>query len=100
MKHFSAALLVAALLVAALLSGACSGRSRDVSTAPDSDGQWMEGATVVVARDAGAGRETVKLVDPASGFEQVVSDEALTPGAAEVDEEPADEAALAMALAR
>jgi len=92
MKHGSTA-----LLVAALFSGACSGRSRDASPAPDGDGEWMDGATVVVARDAGAGRETVKLVDPASGFEQVISDEPLTPGAAEVDEEPAVAAALAMA---
>ena len=61
------------MAAAALLLGAC-GRGSGRSPASD---DWMDGATVRVALDAAAGRETVTLVDPASGFEQVMDDEPL-----------------------
>ena len=71
-------------LVLAVLAGACEAGSdgdpaaapRDQAAAPaEHGGAWMDGATVVVARDAATGRETVTLVDPATGVSQVLDDE-------------------------
>ncbi len=84
-------------LAAALALGGCS-HGAGSSAPADDDGAWMDGADVVVRLDATAGRETVTLVDPASGFAQVVDDEPLTPGVTEWDE-PAEPIALAAALA-
>jgi hypothetical protein len=38
----------------------------------------MDGATVVVATNESTGRETVTLIDPASGYSEVLDDEPLT----------------------
>jgi hypothetical protein len=86
-------------LALALLAGACSGGSDgDGASAPaDDGGAWMDNATVVVARNEATGRETVTLVDPATGFSQVVDDEPLTPDVIEVDDpEPAATVAAAL----
>lgn len=82
-----------ALPLAAALVGGCITGSEPAPV--DDGGAWMEGAAVTVTRDPAAGRETVTLTDPASGFSQVVSDEPLTPGAVETD----DPGPVAVALA-
>jgi hypothetical protein len=84
----------------ALLAGACGGGSEGASTPPDDGGAWMDGATVVVARSDATGRETVTLVDPASGFSRVLSDEPLTPNVIEVDDDPEPVATVAAGLTR
>jgi hypothetical protein len=90
MKHWKVLPLAAALAV-----GGCMEGSDPEAAAADDGGAWMEGATVTVARDAGAGREAVTLTDPASGFSQVMSDEPLVPGAVETEDDPSPmEAAL------
>jgi hypothetical protein len=86
-------------LALALLAGACTGAPEGSSAPPDDGGAWMDDATVVVARDEASGRETVTLVDPASGFSQVMSDEPLTPGVIEVDD-PEPVATVAAGLTR
>jgi hypothetical protein len=88
-------------LVLAALAGACSGESDGdgASTPPDDGGAWMDGATVVVARNEATGRETVTLVDPATGFSQVVGDEPLIANVIEVDD-PQAAATVAAALTR
>lgn len=83
-------------LAAAILAMGCGGRSG--SSVPDSDGAWMDDATVVVARDEAAGRRTVTLVDPKSGFSQLMSDEPLTPDVIEVDDPSPVVAALTWGL--
>ena len=79
------------LVLVALLAGACGRGARQASgpAAPTGD-DWMDGATVRVALDVAAGRETVTLVDPATGFEQLMDDEALIE-ANERDAEEGDE---------
>jgi hypothetical protein len=72
-------------LAAALLVGSCTGGSDGASGPPDAGGAWMDDATVVVARNETTGRQTVTLVDPASGFSQVLDDEPLTPDVIEID---------------
>jgi hypothetical protein len=90
--------LKAAALVVALLAGACAGGADGHERlAPADDGAWMDDATVVVERDEGTGRETVTLVDPASGFSLLVDDEPLTPDANETDEPSAPVAAAVVA---
>jgi hypothetical protein len=87
-------------LALALLAGACSGGSDGAASAPPDDGgAWMDGATVAVARNETTGRETVTLVDPATGFSQVLDDEPLTPDVIEVDD-PEPVATLAASLTR
>jgi hypothetical protein len=90
-------------LALALLAGACSGgsdgASGESSAPPDDGGAWMDAATVVVARNEATGRETVTLVDPATGFSQVLDDEPLTPDVIEVDD-PQPAATVAAALTR
>ncbi|HYS81663.1 MAG TPA: hypothetical protein VEM76_13190 [Anaeromyxobacteraceae bacterium] len=83
-------------LVGALVAVGCGGRGGP--TAPDADGAWMESATVEVSRDEAAGRQTVTLVDPKTGFSLVVSDEPLTPGVIEVDDQSPAVAALTWGL--
>jgi hypothetical protein len=86
-------------LALALVAGACSGGSDGATAPPDDGGAWMDGATVVVARNEATGRETVTLVDPATGFSQVLGDEPLTPNVIEVDD-PEPVATVATALTR
>ena len=72
--------LKAAALVVAFLTGACGGGAHEHEPlAPADDGAWMDDATVVVERNDRTGRETVTLVDPASGRSLLVNDEPLTP---------------------
>jgi hypothetical protein len=72
--------LKAAALVVALLTGACGGGAHEHEPlSPADDGAWMDDATVVVERNDRTGRETVTLVDPASGVSLLVNDEPLTP---------------------
>jgi hypothetical protein len=86
-------------LAAAILVMGCGGSSgSSESSAPGSDGAWMEDATVVVARDEAASRQTVTLVDPRTGFSQVMSDEPLTPDVIEVDDQSPVVAALTWGL--
>jgi hypothetical protein len=85
-------------LGAALAVAGCNGGSEPESAPADDGGAWMEGATVTVVRDPDAGRETVTLTDPASGFSQVMSDEPLVPGAVEIDEPGPMETAVAAGL--
>jgi hypothetical protein len=82
-------------LAAALAVGGCNGGSDPAATPEDDGGAWMEGATVTVVRDPDAGRETVTLTDPGSGFSQVMSDEPLVPGAVETDDPDPMEIAIA-----
>jgi len=82
------------LLAAALLAGGCTSGASTTGGADDG-GAWMDGATVVVARSDSTGRQTVTLIDPESGFSQVMSDEPLTPGA--VEQEDPDLMAVALA---
>ena len=87
--------LKTAALVVALAAGACGGGAHEPATQVDDDGAWMDDAVVVVERNVGTGRETVTLVDPASGFSLLVNDEPLTPEANEAD---APSAPIAAAL--
>jgi hypothetical protein len=90
--------LKAAALVVALLTGACGGGAHEHEPlSPADDGAWMDDATVVVERNDRTGRETVTLVDPASGVSLLVNDEPLTPGANETDEPAAPVAAVVVA---
>ena len=57
----------------------------------------MDDAIVVVERNEGTGRETVTLVDPASGFSLLVDDEPLTKGANETNVPSAPVAAVVVA---
>jgi hypothetical protein len=81
-------------LAAALAMGGCMEGSDPEVEAADDGGAWMDGATVTVVRDPEAGRETVTLTDPASGFSQVMSDEPLVPGAVETEDPSPMEIAL------
>jgi hypothetical protein len=87
--------LAAALAVAGCGGGDGGGDASPASTDPDA---WMDDARVEVRRDEASGRETVTLVDPASGHSEVMSDEPLLPGAVEVDDLAAVVAALATGL--
>jgi len=93
--------LKTAALVVALAAGACGGGAHEPATQVDDDGAWMDDAVVVVERNVGTGRETVTLVDPASGFSLLVNDEPLTPEANEADAPSAPiAAALVAALSK
>ena len=95
--HLKAAALVVALVVGTC-AGACGGGAHEHEpSAPADDGAWMDDATVVVERNDRTGRETVTLVDPASGVSLLVDDEPLTPGANETDEPSAPVAAVVVA---
>ena len=85
-------------LVAAILAVGCGRGESATNPAAEDDGAWMDGAEVKVERDEVAGRETVTLVDPESGFSQVLGDEPLTPGAVEVDDLEEIAAALVAGL--
>jgi hypothetical protein len=87
--------LKTAALVVALAAGACGGGAHEPATQAEDDGAWMDDAVVVVERNVGTGRETVTLVDPASGHSLLVNDEPLTPEANEAD---APSAPIAAAL--
>lgn len=87
-----------ALPLAAALAGGCTTGSEAAPAPADDGGAWMEGAIVTVTRDAG--RETVTLTDPESGFSQVMSDEPLTPGAVETDDTGPVAVAIAAPLSR
>jgi hypothetical protein len=90
--------LKAASLVVALLAGACGGGAHEHEPlAPADDGAWMDDATVVVERNDRTNRETVTLVDPASGFSLLVDDEPLTPDANETDAPSTPVAAIVVA---
>jgi hypothetical protein len=67
MKQWKLALFVTALLVAGCSGGAQGTGSSD----------WMDGATVEVAQNVSTARETVTLIDPASGTSALVDDEPL-----------------------
>lgn len=87
--------LKTAALVVALAAGACGGGAHEPATQVVDDGAWMDDAVVVVERNVGTGRETVTLVDKASGLSLLVNDEPLTPEANEAD---APSAPIAAAL--
>jgi hypothetical protein len=89
--------LKTAALVVALSAAACGGgtHTSEPGTQVDDDGAWMDDAVVVVERNVNTGRETVTLVDSASGRSLVVNDEPLTPEANEAD---APSAPIAAAL--
>ena len=89
--------LKTAALVVALAAGACGGGAHEPATQVDDDGAWMDDAVVVVERNVGTGRETVTLVDPASGFSLLVDDEPLTKGANETNDPSAPVATVAVA---
>lgn len=69
----------------AMLTGCPGGGGGGAAPAGDG-GAWMETALVKVAQDAAAGRETVTLVDEASGTSQQMSDEALLDDVVEVED--------------
>jgi hypothetical protein len=95
--HLKAAALAVALVVGAC-AGACGGGADEHEpSAPADDGAWMDDAIVVVERNEGTGRETVTLVDPASGFSLLVDDEPLTKGANETNVPSAPVAAVVVA---
>jgi hypothetical protein len=64
---------------------ACPGGGGGAGPADDG-GAWMDAALVVVVQDAAAGRETVTLVDEASGTSERMSDEDLTNDVIEVED--------------
>ena len=74
--------LKAAALVGMLAAGACGGggaQKPEPGTRGGDDGAWMDDALVLVERNVNTGRETVTLVDPASGRSLLVNDEPLGP---------------------
>ena len=75
-------------LAALALASACGGGggSKPATTPPDEEAAaaWMDGALVQVALDPGRKRETVTLVDAASGHAEQMDDEPLDDGVVEV----------------
>lgn len=82
-RHGKRFILPAAAALALLT--ACPGGGGGVAPAGDG-GAWMDTALVKVVQEAAAGRETVTLVDEASGTSEQMSDEALTDDVIEVDD--------------
>ncbi len=82
-RHGMRFILPAAAALAMLT--ACPGGGAG-SAPPDDGGAWMDTALVKVEQDAAAGRETVTLVDEASGTSQQMSDEVLTDDVVEVED--------------
>ncbi len=64
---------------------ACPG-GRGGSAPADDGGAWMDTALVMVVSDTAAGRETVTLVDEASGTSERMSDEELIGDVVEVED--------------
>ncbi len=73
-------------LTAALLAAGCGG-SGGGTTQSEDDGAWMDEAEVQVVIDEAARRETVTLVDTASGRSERMDEEEIVRDVAEFEDE-------------
>jgi hypothetical protein len=73
-------------LAAALLAAGCGGSGGGTAQSED-DGAWMDGAEVQVVIDEAARRETVTLVDAASGRSERLDEEEIVRDVAEFEDE-------------
>lgn len=78
--------LLSAVTALAMLAACTGGGSGEAPPPADDDGAWMDTALVRVVQDTAAGRETVTLVDEASGRSQQMSDEELADDVIEVED--------------